>query len=552
MSALPAALTHELEMLIQRGARLGELDLAALVDTYSGLTPSSHPRAGEPRQVDLDALVGAFSRLPPGICSAPRLRLVARLAGFAKGQQNHHLLSDGTMLVEIRYGMTQLAAFVASLCVLEHERRKAQALFEAYGAVPDDASALITHMALALGVDEVALTQAQTATGGMLVPWLTGAAAMPAIGVQPDVAPSAGEARAREYVQRVIARLAESGLSSRPLHVWLGPQWMSDCLSPFTRELRPALTHWAASSPPSIGSDLMRLPEVVGEDALYAIAHDLLRLDPRLAEERATADRTVGIYRDVFDDMPFEIIDLARIELGCCDPRVSMLAGADEGAVLVRMPVSFEDHGGDAVRELVETLGGRLTRLTIVLEGMALTGGAGSVVQPELAVHWAGDALSTFPTLAAWDEDSLHAFSDNPVVRGAIVSAPTPLLLSATHVEAIARRFHIAGVEVGHSGCLRGISECMWNGRLAKDVPVSLAMVGTTSIETGRGSVRSITGVVALAVASLAQLAARDDVPEMPAPPEPPPPPPTRETRDRGGRPSGGKPHSGRGVRIKA
>ncbi len=539
-------------MLIQRGARLGELDLAALVDTYAGLTPSSHPRAGEPRQVDLDALVGAFSRLPPGICSAPRLRLVARLAGFAKGQGlNHHLLSDGTMLVEIRYGMTQLAAFVASLCVLEHERRKAHHLFEVYGGVLDDAAALITHMALALGVDEVALTQAQTQSGGILVPWLTGAVNLPKIAVQPDVAPLAGEARARAHVQRVVAALAESGLLGRPLHVWLGPSWVVDCLSPFARELRPALTHWAASSPPQLGSDLMRLPPVIGEDALYAIAHDLLRLDPALAEERAIADRTVGIYRDSFDDMSFEIVDLSRVELGSCDPRVSVIAGADEGCVLVRVPVSFEDHGGVAVRELVEALGERLTRLTIVLEGMALSGGAGSVVQPELAVHWAGDGLSTFPHLAPWDDASLLAFSDTPVVRGAIVSVPTPLLLSAAHVEAIARRFRVAGIEVGHTGCLRGISECMWNGRLPKALPVSIAMVGTTSIETGRGSVRSIAGVAALAVASLAQSEA-SAVPETEElPPEPVEPPrPTREPRDH--RPTGGKPHSGRGFRIKA
>ncbi len=554
MSALPAALTSELEMLIQRGARLGELDLAALVDTYAGLTPSSHPRASEPRQVDLDALVGAFSRLPPGICSAPRLRLVARLAGFAKGQGlNHHVLSDGTMLVEIRYGMTQLAAFVASLCVLEHERRKAHHLFEVYGGVPDDAAALITHMALALGVDEVALMQAQTASGGILVPWLTSAASLPAIAVQPDVAPAAGEARARAHAQRVVAVLAESGLLGRPLHVWLGPSWVVDCLSPFARELRPALTHWAASSPPQLGSDLTRLPPVIGEDALYAITHDLLRLDTRLSEERAAADRTVGIYREVFDDTGFEIVDLARVEIGSCDPRVSVVAGADEGYVLVRVPVSFEDQSGAAVRELVEALGERLARLTVVLEGMALAGGAGSVVQPEIAVHWAGDALSTFPTLAAWDEASLLAFSDTPVTRGAIVSVPTPLLLSATHIEAIARRFRVAGIEVGHAGCLRGVSECMWSGRLAAHVPVSLAMVGTTSIETGRGSVRSIAGVAALAVASLAQSETNARV-ELDEPPVPPPPVepqrPAREPRDH--RPTGGKPHSGRGFRIKA
>ncbi|HSI06404.1 MAG TPA: hypothetical protein VLC93_18095, partial [Myxococcota bacterium] len=403
---------------------------------------------------------------------------------------------------------------------------------------------------LAIGVDEVALTQAQSQSGGILVPWLTSAASLPVIAVQPDVAPAAGETRARAHAQRVVAALAEAGLLGRPLHVWLGPQWVVDCLSPFARELRPALTHWAASSPPQLGSDLMRLPPIVGEDALYAIAHDILRLDPRLAEERADADRTVGIHRGVFDDASFEIVDLARVELGSCDPRVSVIAGADEGCVLVRVPVSFEDQSGVAVRELVEALGERLTRLTIVLEGMALAGGAGSVVQPELAVHWAGDGLSTFPNLAPWDEASLLAFSDTPVTRGAIISVPTPLLLSATHIEAIARRFRVTGVEVGHAGCLRGVSECMWSGRLPKHVPVSLAMVGTTSIETGRGSVRSIAGVAALAVASLAQVGTTVGLEaEEPAPPPEPVEPP-RPTRDH--RPTGNKPHSGRGFRIKA
>src|SRR5262249_32895079 len=163
-----------------------------------------------------------------------------------------------------------------------------------------------------------------------------------------------------------------------------------------------------------------------------------------------------------------------------------------------------EDHSGVAVRELVDVLGDRLTRLTVVLEGMSLAGGPGAIVQPELAVHWAGDDLSTFPGLAPWDDAALLAFSETPLMRGAIISAPTPLLLSATHVEAIARRFRVAGVEVGHAGALRGVSECMWSGRIGRDVPVSLAMVGTQSIETGRGSVGSIAGVSALAVASLA------------------------------------------------
>src|ERR1700761_4696470 len=120
MSALHAALTRGLEVLIPRGARVGVLDFDAILDTYAGLSPSSHPHAADPRRVDLDALVAAFGRLPPGFVTAPRVRLVARLRSFAKSDaRGSHVLSDGTLLVEARQGLTHLATLVASLCVLE-------------------------------------------------------------------------------------------------------------------------------------------------------------------------------------------------------------------------------------------------------------------------------------------------------------------------------------------------------------------------------------------------------------------------------------------------
>lgn len=537
MSGLHAALTRELEVLVQRGMRLGALDLDELVQTYAALAPSSHVFVADPRRIDLAALVGAFGRLPPHVTGAPRLRLVHRLDGFAKGAR-HHALSDGTILLEARDGLFDIVATVASLCVLLHERSKAHALFRAYGDVPDDPDAVVEHMALALGVDSESLLAASDATGGVLMAWLTSNGPLPALGVHPDLSATATTGRATALAARIVSAFAETGLAGRPVHLWLGPAWFTDCLSPYVRELRPALVHWASSQPAELGADAARaLTGLVGEDALYAIAHDLLRARPQLASERDAADRTVGIYRGE----GFEVIDLSRVELGTCDPRVSTLTGAYDGSVVVRVAAPREDTSGVFVRELVSGLQG-LARITVVLEGMALGGAAGSLVMPELVLHWAGEEIIGLKTRDAWDEDALHSFADARVARGSVMSAPAASLLSASHVEVLARRFKLAGIEIGQIGVLRALAELGWSDHL--QLPIALALVGTEHVDTERPSIPSIAGVNALAIASLGEGKAPSFSPPAYDPITAPPSAPPK-------RPSS-PPRPGRGIRIKA
>ncbi|MBC7793013.1 MAG: hypothetical protein H7Z43_04855 [Clostridia bacterium] len=532
MAVFHAALTRELEVLIERGMRLGFIAVEELVSTYAALEPSSHMYVADPRRIDLAALVSAFTRLPPNVISAPRVRLVHRLDGFVKAARTH-ALSDGTILIQARDGVFDVATVVAAMCALLHERAKAHELFRAYGDVPDDPSVLVEHMALALGVDPDALVEATDATGGVLMSWLTSSAALPPMQVHPDLSSAAIASRAAAFAGRIQSALAETGLLGRPVQLWCGPGWLADCLSPYTRELRPALTHWATSMPEVLGSDAAAAARagVLGEDALYAIAYDLLRERPQLAEERDVADRTAGIYRSD----GFELIDLCRVDLGACDPRVGSIAGAYEGAVLVRVTPPRADTAGTFVRQLVTGL--QLTRITVVLEGMAFAGDAGALVMPELVVHWAGEEVITLKARAAWDEDILLGFADK-VGRGSILSALAPSMLSASHIEALARRFRIGGVEVGQLGVLRGLAELGWSEQL--QLPIALALVGTEHVETDRASIASITGVSALAIASLSEAKA----PFVPPTYEPAPPtPPTKRPPN---------PRPGRGLRIKA
>ena len=532
MAVSHAALTRELEVLIERGMRLGTIDIEALVATYVALAPSSHVYASDPRRIDLTALVTAFTRLPPQITGAPRVRLVHRLEGFAKAAR-HHTLADGTILIEAKSGLFDVAAIVGWMCALVHERQKAHVLFRAYGDVPDDPSLIVEHMALALGVDPASLLEASDATNGVLMAWLTSSGALPVLTVHPDLAPNAIAARATAAAHRVLSALAESGLAGRQAHLWLGPAWLSDCLSPYARELRPALLQWASSQDELIGADVVRTLQsgVAGEDALYAITHDMLRARPQLRDERDAADRTVGIYRG--DD--FELIDLSRIELGTCDPRVASLSGMDEGAVLVRVSAPPDDTSGDYVRALVG--GMQLTRATVVLEGMALAGGAGALVVPELVMQWAGESVIAFKSRDVWDDEALLAFADARIGRGAVLSALAASLLSAEHVEALSRRVKLSGVEVGQLGVLRGLAELGWSERL--QIPIALALVGTEHVATERPSIPSIAGVSALAIASLAEPRA----PFVPPSYEPIVSPPATKRAP---------PPRGRGMRIKA
>src|SRR5690606_37662773 len=107
----------------------------------------------------------------------------------------------------------------------------------------------LTALAFTLGVDELALARTDEATEGALLTVLSNGWEIPEISLHAELDLAAQGRRAERRQSRVVSALAEMGLVGRPLHVWLGSPAITDCLSPYTRELREPMLAWAETNP---------------------------------------------------------------------------------------------------------------------------------------------------------------------------------------------------------------------------------------------------------------------------------------------------------------
>lgn len=537
---------REFEVLVMRGIRRGVLDARELLDTYVALQPASHPELGNRRRFDLAAVVGAMRRLPRELWSAPTVRVVPRLAHFTARPLEVNgvaagVLDDGTVLLEARFGVVSIMGLAASLCAVLHERDKALELLAplAESLAASELGPTPSSVALALGLDEASFLEGCAATGDALLTVLDHDFVEPRPWLHPALEPRAIAERGAARGRAVVAALAEMGLFERPLHVWLGNPVITDCLSPYPRELREPLLRWASTRPAGLGADLGALEGPHGEDAVYAIAHDLIQVEPQLVGERIEADRTVGIQHRESDGLGFEVIDLARVDPSLCDARLFDFVAPEDRPVLLRLPIDLEDHAGALLRELLGALATRVASVTVVMEGSVLSGAAGTLAAPRLVVRWAGDEKLVVPGLVSLDDAVFSSFSSEAPRAGAVLSLPSASLLSSAHLDELVARVGVSAIEVGASGVIETLADAAWSGRLGQ-ARLSLALVASRSAETGRSSVDTLTGCAGVALALLRGLASPPPYEEAPAPAPQPEPTPRRPKS------------SGRAMRIKA
>jgi hypothetical protein len=580
-----ARCAQELETLVARAASRGRIDVEELLSSYRQLRPGNHPELANERRVDLDAMVSSLATLPPGFLDASEVLVVPRLKPYEHEPVDSDmlpagLLADGTLLIEASFSHVSLVNLAAPLCALAHEIEKAQSLLtgagliaapsepdppihaEAQGpshlaaeaemepgAAPDlelaaalpagaDGDAQVTsalaRIAFALGVDQTALEAADDRTEGGLLRLLVRQAVLPGVRLHADLAPAAVARRAVDRHRHILNTLAEMGLMGRPAHLWLGGGVISECVSPYVRDLRQVLVTWARQNPGLCGNDIT-LHEPAGEDLLYALAHDFLLTDPHLASERETADRTVGIQRYPDATLPFEIIDLGRLEPDASDARLPCWPPlAAPAPVLLRVTPDLEDTEGSGVSALLCALAPQLESVTLVLEGTALAGSPGSILLPQIAVRWAGEHKLFIPSTTPLAADSFLGFADADVREGALLSVSSAALLSPDHVGTLARAYGVAAIEVGAAGLINAVADARWRGELPETVDIHWALVSTVAASTGRPDLPSLSGYAAVAVAALRQMLApaRAD-PEPPQQPfaDPIPPRPGRSVR---------------------
>jgi hypothetical protein len=329
---------------------------------------------------------------------------------------------------------------------------------------------------------------------------------LPEVLVHADLDPVAAGQQAERHAQRLLEMLAENGLIERPIHLWIGNDVLTDCLSPYARELRDVLLSWAARNADVVGPEVAALLDNPGEDLSYAVMHDFLRAREGLLDERERADRTVGILRSTDRGLPFELVDLGRIDPALCDARLPTWHVGTPAPVLVRLGTDSEESDATALRAVLDALGGQLASVTLLLEGTLLGGRPGGILLPHLMVRWAGEEKLSIPAQAALDPDELASLADVQVTAGAVLSVSSAALLCPTHVADLTQTYRVGAVEVGGAGLVSALADARWKGILQPEVPIAWAVAGVERSASGRPTVPTVAACSALAVATLRRI----------------------------------------------
>ncbi|MEK7703399.1 MAG: hypothetical protein AAB426_00460 [Myxococcota bacterium] len=527
----------EMEVLVARAARQGRLVLSEVLDTYRCLAPAHHAQLSNDRRIDLPALVGALTWLPPQFLGTREVWLVPDLALFTHspvdgGALPAGVLDGGTLLLEAVHGQSSIVELAAHLCALTLEHRKARALHAALDLAVTPELAAAAQLAFAWGVDEAALDAADTATAGALLRFLLRDEELAQVQVHAALSREQLDVRGADMGARLLATLAEMGLAGRPLHLWIGSPMVTDLLSPYARELRQVLVDWARENPAALGDDLTPLPVDVSEDQLYAVAADFLRTDGALMTERLAADRTVGILHYVIDQVPFEAIDLGRIEQRVADARLAPFDVEGGAPVLLRLTPDPKDPDAATLRVLLTALGPQVRSVTLALDGRVPGRRAGSMVLPTHVRRFEGGERLSLRGVVRMNVEALQAHTDATVASGELLSVQCPRLLPQS-VEGVAA----AAIESGGAGYLAAVLEALDAHGLGEDTAIECVVVASARAGTERPHVATLAAHAAFSLARLHELL-----------PAPRPAVPERRPRDAGrGRATGA-----RGVRIRA
>ncbi len=558
-----ARASAELSLLVRRAAREGELEIAEIIDAYVQLQPSGHPHLENPRKISIETLSDTLQRLPVHFTEVDEVRLVRSLSGFEHrpipgSGWPAGLSEDGALLIELADGVHSLMGFAATICALAVEWSKIDALvghedvppeddlfaeWESDGTeeqhdagledsdaepAPDEPSIPdLSELAFNLGITEKELVDASAATRGVLFELLGRPVELPLLRIHADLAAEEVERQGGAVGRQMGEVIAEAGLSGRPIHLWIGGEVVTDCLSPYGRELREPLVSWARQNPDALGVDLGPLPSLVDESRVYAIMRDFFRRDERVLEERRAADQTVGIQRFAIDGVRFDLVDLQRIEPHLTDARI--VEWELEGApILLRVERSKGIDEGALLDELLETIGPSLASVTVLLQGTLLQAASpDAIVLPHLMLRWVGEEKVSLPGVRALDPEHFMGLAEPAVTSGAVLSMPTATLLNAQHIEWLAQAYRVSAIEVGGAGLIATLHDALWTGRIDADVPIAWALVDHARVH-GRPSVAALTASSAVAIALLRRIGAAPLPPEPEPEPEPKPRGPSR------------------------
>lgn len=505
-----AAASREFDVLLRQAAHTGELNIEPLLVPYSRLQPSGHHQLENDRKISLEALVHTICRFPTEFFENEnaQIRIVRRLDQF----ETTPLESDGwkagttdtnEIFLEISGGLQGLTHLAAAMCVLYIECQKLMTLGSEGVEECDD----LSELAFELGLNEQELRAANIQTQGILLRLVHRTIALPTIQLHADFVPNEIERRTRDVAKRIFDVVAGLGFEGRPLHLYLGSHVITECVSPYARELRTPLLAWARAHPERLGPDLQTLPSLVDESTLYAIVHDFSQLDPRTTIERITADETVGIRRHQVLGTSFDTIELARIDPAVLDARLTHWAPEGEPVLLrIDRPTDLDEFL--LMHELLTAFGSSLFSITTTLNGTLIeTSSSHQIVMPSLLIRWTGEEKIALPFPHILQPEHFMGLVDPQ--PGTVLTAPTASLLNAEHIETLAKTFNVNAIAHHGDGFAAAIQDAYWSRSLRSELSVAWPLIGHERVG-GRASVHSIAAESAVAIAILRSFGGAD------------------------------------------
>jgi hypothetical protein len=310
---------------------------------------------------------------------------------------------------------------------------------------------------------------------------------------------------------QLLTEIVEMGFSERPLILWVGPKTLTECLSPYGRDLRELLIHWAYENPQSLGADLQPLPETLSEDAVYCVLQDFLKTDIRLSEEQQKACRTVGIYHSARGGTPSELIDLSRVDPSGCDARLLPWPKLPTDApVVIRVEPSIE---ASTLQILFEKLGRQLVAVVFALPATLLESTSGALVIPTLLINGVtGEKLSPL-TSTTLTSEALGL----PFTRGSVLCVPNADIVFHNYDADFFSKWHVRGYTLSDLGLLSEVRDAVWLRFLPNLRHLQWFLINTTSEISDRLTLAQTQTSSALAIKMLRQWLAEPSMPPKPS-----------------------------------
>ena len=501
MQTITYQLTNEIDALVSRAMRQGFLDPTELLGAFSEL--NLLPNSGSERA---EVLAEHLCSLPPQLFLATQVTLVHQLDLLpypleasnpspyrcAWQERNEHLL------IEMSFGHTSLLHFGTHLCFLSQYYLECLEVGGAPGQFAHREDLSTEEMAAELDLTPKRLIKLIGASEQGFLKLLTGELTLPDIHIHGGLSPENMASEFEKYGLSILRDIAELGLRKRRFFLWIGNELPTYFLSPYVRELAGELQKWRADNPPGLGSDLHQAyPEKNEADLLYALALDFHNSDPTLREEFEETNRDVGIIHRQVGGNPYEIIDPRKLDYNSLDPRLALHKRAEAPAVILRLPHFLGDKEGQLLRTIASTLGKRVTGVTVAMNGRHLGHTAGSFLNADLIVRWAGKRNVPIPARSALGAQ----YPSNS--GGVLLTGPCSLLISNEQIQELSKELGITGLTIGFGGLLEALADLVWSGIIPQSAQLSWPLVSFETNTEGRGTVESISGWANLMVSCL-------------------------------------------------